>query len=622
MFTPTSFRSRVMSAIIGGNLSLSSLALSSLALAGLALAGVSLASLSPPQALAETQPILSPEARFQPVFARNGMVVSQEERASTIGLDILKRGGNAVDAAVAVGFALAVTLPRAGNLGGGGFMMIHLAEKNETIALDYREIAPASATREMFLNEAGIADPELSRFTGLGVGVPGTVAGLIEAHGSYGSGELSLSDLIAPALALAEGGIPINQDLYISLGRAAPRLSRDDYTRGIFYPGRSADDVVAPDKGSILRQRDLAGTLRRIAQNGKAGFYDGPVARAIADTVVRIGGTMTVEDLAAYEVRTRTPIRGHYRGYEIVSMPPPSSGGLHIAQIMAMLERFDIPAMGPGSADSIHVLAESMRRAYADRATWLGDPDFSDVPVSALLGEDYLADRGSDIDMARSTPSSEVSAGQPQGAPEPPQTTHFSIVDSEGNAVSNTYTLNFSYGVGVAAEGTGVLLNNELDDFAAAPGVANAYGLVGGAANAPAPLKRPLSSMSPTLVFAPTDTGDQQANDQKRLWLVTGSPGGSRIISIVTQIIVNMIDHDMNIAEATAFPRMHHQWLPDRLFVERGFSPDSLTILRKRGHQVEVRRASGSTQSIVLRPDGWLAGATDPRRSGSAATGY
>ncbi|MEM8876476.1 MAG: gamma-glutamyltransferase [Pseudomonadota bacterium] len=569
---------------------------------------------------AETPPILSPEARFQPVFARNGMVASQEEQASQIGIDILRRGGNAVDAAVAVGFALAVTLPRAGNLGGGGFMLVHLAESGETIALDYRETAPAAASAGMFLGEDGAADPELSRFTGLGIGVPGTVAGLITAHSEYGSGTLSLADLIAPALALAEGGFPVGQDLHLSLNRAAARLGNDDYTRGIFYPGTTSEDIVAPEIGAVLRQRDLAGTLRRIAQDGRAGFYGGPIATAIAETVTRIGGKMTVEDLASYKVRIRAPIRGWYRGYEIVSMPPPSSGGLHVAQILAMLEAYDLTEMGPGSADATHLLAEAMRRAYADRATWLGDPDFTSVPTAALLSQAYLGERGSTIDLANATPSSEVSAGRPEGAPEPPQTTHFSIVDSDGNAVSNTYTLNFSYGVAVAAEGTGVLLNNELDDFAAAPGVANAYGLVGGAANAPAPNKRPLSSMSPTIVFAPILDGNDDG--PKRPWLVTGSPGGSRIISIVTQMIVNMIDHGMNVAEATAFPRMHHQWLPDRLFLERGFSPDTIAILRARGHDVEMRRASGSTQSIVKRPDGWLAGATDPRRSGSAAVGY
>ena len=578
-----------------------------------------MASTAPP-IQAETPPILSPEARFQPVFARNGMVASQEQQASRIGVEILRRGGNAVDAAVAVGFALAVTLPRAGNLGGGGFMLIHLAETGETIALDYRETAPASASASMFLDGEGAADPELSRFTGLGVGVPGTVAGLITAHAEYGSGSLSLADLIAPALALAEGGFPVGQDLHLSLNRAAARLGNDDYTRSIFYPGTTSEDIVAPEIGATLRQRDLAGTLRRIAQDGLEGFYGGPIATAIAETVTRIGGSMTVEDLANYEVRIRAPIRGRYRGYEIVSMPPPSSGGLHVAQILAMLEAHDIAAMGPGSADATHLLAEAMRRAYADRATWLGDPDFTSVPTAALLDRSYLDERGATIDPARATPSPAVSAGRPEAAPEPPQTTHFSIVDSAGNAVSNTYTLNFSYGVAVAAQGTGVLLNNELDDFAAAPGVANAYGLVGGAANAPAPNKRPLSSMSPTMVFAPALDGDENA--PRRPWLVTGSPGGSRIISIVTQMIVNMIDHGMNVAEATAFPRMHHQWLPDRLFLERGFSPDTIAILRARGHEVEMRRASGSTQSIVKRPDGWLAGATDPRRSGSAAVGY
>lgn len=550
-------------------------------------------------------PILSDFDRFHPVFARNGMVVAQEEIAAAVGRDVLKAGGNAVDAAVATGFALAVTLPRAGNLGGGGFLVVHLKAKGLTRALDFRETAPAATTPDVFLNDKGEADPQKSRFSGLAVGVPGSVAGLAAAHAAWGSGRFTLAELIRPAIALARDGFPASEDLSRSLAQSRERMSRDAETARVFFPGGAA-----PAPGERFVQPDLARSLEAIAQRGPDAFYAGTIAERIAATVKAKGGRMTAADLAAYRVVERDPIEGRYRGRRIVSMPPPSSGGLHVAQILAMLETRDLKAMGAGSADAVHFMAEAMRRAYADRSEYLGDPAFVKVPVKALLSRAYAGTRAAEIDMTRATPSASVKPGD-LAPHESDQTTHYSVVDAAGDAVAVTTTLNFSYGVGFVAEGTGILLNNELDDFAAAPGAANAFGLVGGAANAPGPAKRPLSSMSPTLVFE----GD-------RLVLVTGSPGGSRIISTVVQLIVGMIDHGMNVAEATAAPRMHHQWRPDVLTLEPGFSPDTIRLLEARGHKVEVRATSGSTQSIAVTADGRLAGAADPRRPGAGVAGY
>lgn len=550
-------------------------------------------------------PILSGSDRFHPVLARSGMVASQEATATRVGRDILAAGGNAVDAAVAVGFALAVTLPRAGNIGGGGFMLVHMADSGDTQALDYRELAPAAASRDMFLDADGNADSEKSRYSGLAVGVPGTVAGFHAAHARHGSGRFSFADLIAPAIALARDGFPVSDDLSGSLKQAHPRLSKDPAALATFYK----PDGGFYEPGETLRQPQLAETLQKIADEGPDGFYKGPVAEAIAARVREGGGDMTADDLAAYEAKWRTPVSGTYRGYEVVSMPPPSSGGVHLVEILNMLEPFDLAASGSGSATTLHVMAEAMKRAYADRSEFLGDPDFVDIPVKGLTSKTYAASRMADFDTAKATPADGLSPGKP--APyESEETTHYSVVDGQGNAVSNTYTLNFSYGVGMMAGDTGILLNNELDDFSAKPGVPNAYGLIGGDANAVAPRKRPLSSMSPTLVFR-----------DGRLVLATGSPGGSRIITTVLQIILNVVDHGMNIAEATAAPRMHHQWLPDEIRIEEGFSPDTLAILRERGHTVEERATMGSTQSVMAAENG-LAGASDPRVQGALAAGY
>ena len=551
-------------------------------------------------------PILNYASLAQPVWSANGMVSSQQQLATRIGVDILRQGGNAVDAAVAVGFSLAVTLPRAGNLGGGGFMLIHLANKNKTIALDYREMAPLNASRDMYLNADGSVDENRSRFHGLAVGVPGSVKGMIDALESYGS--LPLQQVMQPAIRLAADGFRVDRELALSLQQAKQRLSQWPAAARVFFHPDGSDYQV----GELLRQPDLAQTLTEISRQGADAFYQGRIAQQIIDAVNQAGGSMSLQDMADYQTKTRQPVSGHYRGYRVLSMPPPSSGGTHIVQILNIMQRTDIASLGHNSAASIHLMAEAMRRAYADRSEYLGDPDFTRVPVDELTDKDYAKRLFGQIDAEQATQSSAVKPGLDVNH-ESPQTTHYSVVDRWGNAVANTYTLNFSYGSGMLAEGTGVLLNNEMDDFSAKPGVANAYGLIGGEANAIAPRKRPLSSMSPTLVFKP---------DSDDLLLITGSPGGSRIITTTLQIISNVIDHQMNIAEATQAPRFHHQWLPDHLTLEKGFSADTIQLLEKKGHSIDASRwAMGSTQSILRVEDGW-SGASDPRQSGSLTAGY
>ncbi len=558
---------------------------------------------APPGMPGIAQVILSDAARHLPVVAKHGMVVSQEAAATRIGVDILQRGGNAVDAAVAVGFALAVTLPRAGNIGGGGFMLVHIAKTGETVAIDYRETAPKAASRDMFLDERGEPDPQKSRYSGLAVGVPGTVRGLALALERYGSGKFTLAELIAPAEKLARDGIAVEDDLANSLPRAV-RLGRDAATAAIFL-----DNGKPFAAGGRLVQADLAGTLATIARDGPDGFYRGTVASRIAAGVRQHGGVMSEEDLADYRAVVRAPVTGTYRGYSLASMPPPSSGGVHLVQILNMLETFDLKTAGAGSAGAIHLMAEAMKLAYADRARWLGDPDRVKVPVKGLVSKPYAAKLAAGIDRARARPADDILAGDPLPH-EGDQTTHYSVVDRDGNAVANTYTLNLSYGAGFVAAGTGVLLNNEMDDFSAKTGASNAFGLVGGEANSVAPGARPLSSMAPTFVFK-----------DGKLVLVTGTPGGSRIITTVLAVIVNVVDFGMNIAEAVAAPRVHHQWRPDALLVEGGVSPDTLQLLRERGHRVVVGSTSGSANSIQVTPEG-LAGAADPRQRGTLAAGH
>lgn len=541
-----------------------------------------------------------------PVWAKHGMVSSQQKMATEVGLDILKKGGNAVDAAVAVGFSLAVTLPRAGNLGGGGFMLVHLADQNKTIAIDYREMAPSKASRNQYLDEFGEVDSNKSRFHGLAVGVPGTVKGLIQALNDYGS--MSLKQVIQPAIKLAEDGFIVDRDLHLSLKRAAKRLKQWPSSKRVFYK----TDETNYQTGELFKQPDLAKTLKQIANKGNDGFYKGNIAQNIVNTVRSAGGNMSLADLANYTVKTRSPIMGSYRDYPIASMPPPSSGGTHIVQILNMMENFDMAKLGHNSTSSIHIMAEAMRRAYADWSEYLGDPDFNDVPTDVLISKKYAKTLSNQFNLDKASLSQAIKPGLTP-AFESPETTHYSIVDQYGNAVSNTYTLNFSYGTGLVAKSTGVLLNNEMDDFSAKPGVANAYGLVGGEANAVAANKRPLSSMSPTLVFD---------KDSKKIMLVTGSPGGSRIITTTLQIISNVIDHKMNIAEATNASRFHHQWLPDKLTLEKGFSFDTIKLLQQKGHKIDASRwAMGSTQSLLKVEDGWT-GASDLRQAGTLTLGH
>jgi gamma-glutamyltranspeptidase / glutathione hydrolase len=554
-------------------------------------------------ASAQVAPVDQPPAirPAQTVIAHNALVVAQEERAARIGNEILDRGGNAVDAAVAVGFALAVTYPRAGNIGGGGFMIIHLAKDMHDLAIDYRETAPAAASETMFLDSEGNANPEKSRDSALSIGVPGTVAGLALAHEKYGSGKFTLADLIAPAIDLAEKGFQVEDDLADSLPQAAERLKRWPATTAIFFNG---DRPM--QEGDRLIQLDLADTLHAIAKDGPGAFYRGRTATQIADAVVKAGGIMSRDDLANYRPIERKVVRGSYRGYDIISAPPPSSGGVHLIEMLNILEGYDLAKLS--REESLHDLIEAMKRAYADRAVFMGDPDAVKIPIDGLTSKAYANSWRANI-SERATPSAEIRAGNPAEF-EGRNTTHFSVIDRDGNAVSNTYTLNFSYGVGLVAEGTGVLLNNELDDFTSKPGTANAYGLVGYNANLPGPGKRPLSSMTPTIVLK-----------DGRPFLITGSPGGSRIISAVLQVIVNVIDFQMPIGQAVSAPRLHHQWQPEDVYAEPGFAPGVLDALEKRGHKIVPTQPHTSTNSIEITADGYV-GAADRRTRGSLAAGF
>jgi gamma-glutamyltranspeptidase/glutathione hydrolase len=540
---------------------------------------------------------------FHPVLGEFGMVVAQEMLAARIGADILRQGGNAVDAAVANGFAMAVTYPRAGNIGGGGFMIIHSVDRKEEIAIDYRETAPAATTRDIFLGADGKPDIAKSRDSALGIGVPGTVAGLLLALEKYGSGKLTLRTILKPAIALAAKGTPIADDSADTLPDWHKRLAKWPSSSKIF----SRADGSSLREGDALVQSDLAATLTAVAEQGARGFYEGPVAEKLVKSIREAGGIMTLDDLKSYQPVIRAPVRGSYRGYDIISMPQPSSGGVVLLETLNILEGFPMHDMAQGSAPSLHVMIEAMKRAYADRARYLGDPAFVNAPIGTLIAKDYAAKQRASIDLNRATPWADALSAVPPR--EGSNTTHFSVVDSRGNAVSNTYTLNFSYGVGLVAEGTGVLLNNELDDFTAAPGASNAYGLVGFEANLPGPGKRPLSSMAPTIVL----------KDGKPV-LVTGSPGGSRIISTVLQVIVNVLDYNMDVASAVAAPRLHHQWLPDEVRVERGFADDTLAALKAMGHAIVVPLGQTSANTIAVTPSGLL-GASDPRTRGAEAAG-
>ncbi len=536
-----------------------------------------------------------------PVLGASGMVTAQNRLAAETGAQILADGGNAIDAAVATGFSLAVTLPRAGNLGGGGFMLIHDAANDENIAIDYREMAPQKATRDMYLDENGDLDTNRSRFSHLAAGVPGTVSGFYTAHKKLG--RLPWKQLLQPAIKQAREGIVVSYDLAEYLRARKGYLCRNAAACGYYYKS----DGTPYEAGEMLVQTDLATTLERIAEQGPDAFYKGDVADLIVAEMKRGGGLVDAASLAAYKPAIRQATTGSYRGYDIVTMPPPSSGGIHVVQMLNILEHFPVANMGAGSADSIHLLAEAARLAFADRSEYLGDPDHYDVPDQWLTSKAYGEQLAATIDMQKARDSNDVLPGV-EPLYESEDTTHFSIMDSEGNVVANTYTLNFSFGSGIAVPGAGFLLNNEMDDFSAKAGVMNAFGMLGGDANEVAAGKRPLSSMTPTMVFADGEP-----------WFATGSPGGSRIITVVLQMIVNVIDHGMNIAEAANAPRMHHQWYPDILMLEPGFSPDTIRILQLRGHDVQnSRTSSGSTQTVAFS-NGLFRGASDTRRPGAGS---
>jgi len=534
----------------------------------------------------------------QPVRAPKAMVVSREARATDAGLRVLRAGGNAVDAAVAVGFALAVTHPSAGNLGGGGFMLIRFADGRTTF-LDFRERAPEKASRDMYLGPDG--QPTQDSLTGWRApAVPGTVRGFEFASKKYG--RKKWAELLAPAVELAAKGFPVSYGLAQSL-RGAKKLAQFPESKHIFLKGG-----LFYQPGERLVQPELAATLRGLAATGARDFYEGETARRLVTAMQANGGLWTARDLADYTVVERKPLTGRYRGCEIVSAPPPSSGGVGVLEMLGMLEGTGYEKPGAGSAAVAHYLAEVMRRYYADRAAYLGDPDFVRVPVAGLLDPAYLARRRQSIDPQRATPSTQLGAGRPPGE-ESTETTHYSVVDAEGHAVAVTYTLNGGYGSGVTPAGVGFLLNNEMDDFAAKPGVPNMYGLIQGERNAIEPRKRPLSSMTPTIVLK-----------DGKLYLVLGSPGGPRIISTVLQVLINVLDFGMNLQEAVDWPRLHHQWLPDRLLMEPGFSPDTVALLEGRGHQVERVRSMGEVAAILVA-QGHLQGAADSRTEGKAA-GY
>lgn len=545
-----------------------------------------------------------PAASREPARARHGMVVSTDPLASEVGVEILRKGGHAVDAAVAVGFALAVVHPAAGNLGGGGFMLIHDARLGTEVSVDYREKAPAAARPDMYLDDRGEFRAERSTVGHLASAVPGSVAGLHLAWRRYG--RLSWAQLLEPAIRLAREGFPVSHELHRSLKSARSLLERFPESRRVFL---RHGDVY--QEGEWFRQPELAQTLEEIAREGPGAFYRGTIAAKIVREMQAHGGLITREDLAEYQAVFRPPVSGTYREVEVISMGPPSSGGVVLLSMLHMIEPFPVRALGRNSSELIHLKAEVMRRAFADRARYLGDPDFQSLPVAGLLSRNYARDRGATIRGDYASVSQEISPGHPH-AFEPEATTHYSIVDEEGNAVAATTTLNGSYGSGVTIPEAGFLMNNEMDDFTARPGTPNMYGLIQGEANAIAPGKRPLSAMTPTFV-----------KKKGRLFLVLGSPGGPTIINNVFQVILEVVDFGRNIQQAVDNPRIHHQWLPDELVVEEdALVRDVRRALEKKGHVIRVRPDFGGVNAILVDAEsGWRLGAADPRRNG-AARGY
>ncbi len=580
--------------------------------------GAVLLLVTPATVAAETNVLLEGEQRFRPQWSARGLVAAQEPLASAAGAAILRQGGNAVDGAVATAFALAVTLPQAGNLGGGGFLLLWLPGPSPArqrgclygtpggnpatgpelaigggtaVAVNFRETAPAAGTPTMFLGPDGQVDRTRATRSLLSTAVPGSVAGLVLAQRCYG--RLPLAQVMAPAIQLAAQGIPVSRELSDSLAAAAPRLQADPVSRRLFLP--------PPVPGSVWRQSELAASLRRIAADGERGFYAGPVADALVGAMERGGGLITHGDLRAYRARLVPPLRREFRGHPVLTMPPPG-GGLTLLQLLGILEPFDLAATGLNAAASLHPMAEAMNLAYRDRNALLGDPDQVPVPVERLLSPAHLDGLRRRIDPQRHTPAPVLEAA---AATEGTNTTHLSVADRHGGLAALTTTLNFPYGNGISVPGMGFLLNNEMDDFTALPGSANAFGLRQGSANAIAPGKRPLSSMAPTLVFRPDG----------RPWIATGSPGGSRIITTILQVLLNRMVHGLNLAGAVAAPRIHSQLWPDRIDAEEGLSPDSRRLLEAMGHSVRQAPSMGAANSVEVLAGGGSLGTVDPRRA-------
>ena len=552
-----------------------------------------------------SQPLFEYSAINHPVMGKSGMVASHNALSSEIAAEILAGGGNAIDAGAALGFALAVTLPRAGNIGGGGFMLVHIAELDKTIAIDFRETAPASADRDMFFDANGnVVLDETYRFSHKSSAVPGSVAGLAHIVQEYGT--MSLAEVLEPAIRLARDGINVTYDLAADLARSQ-RLKNNPASLQKFYKPDGSNYEV----GELFKQPDLAWTLSEIAEHGVSAFYSGSVAKKIVAGMEAHNGLITMEDLADYKVLEREPVRSTYRGYTIEAMPAPSSGGTHVIQMLNILENFPLAKMGPESSDALHVMAEAMKFSYADRSKYLGDPDFVEVPTETLISKAYAKDLAKRISMERALSSDQVEPGN-LAIYESDETTHYSVVDDEGNMVGNTYTLMFSFGSGVVIEGTGILMNNNMGNFTLRSDIPDAFGLMGSENNLISPNRRPVSSMSPVLV----------SRDGAPL-LMTGSPGGSKIISANMQMILNVVEFGMNIADAAVAPRIHHQWKPEVLEIESGISPDTVSRLIDKGHNINFSQRSagmGSLQTVMWR-DGLFYGYSDPRRPGAGAVG-
>ena len=540
-----------------------------------------------------------------PAYAKHAMVASQQPIASKIGVEILKRGGNAVDAAIGVGLALAVVYPEAGNLGGGGFMLIR-KPNGQTAAIDYREMAPAAASRDLFVDKDGkLIKGEGSSDVGYRAsGVPGTLAGFELAFKKHGSGNVKWADLVEPARAVAANGYVLTHRLAELFKSYKETLSRYPESKRVFLK-----DGAFYEEGELFRQPDLARTLGRVKTNGAREFYRGETARMIAADMKANNGLITLDDLNNYVAKERTPLKGSYRGHEIITMPPPSSGGIVMLQVLNMLEGYDIRSMGANSAAKFHLLTEASRRAFADRAEFMADPDFADVPTSRLIDKNYAVGRRSNIDLTKAGTSATVGHGAVQIS-EGTETTHFTVIDKDGMVVSNTYTINDLYGSRVTIKGTGVLMNDEMDDFASRPGVPNMFGLLQGERNKVEGRKRPLSSMTPTIVLRKDGS----------FWFALGARGGPRIISAVMQTVLNVIDHDMNIQDAIDSPRIHHQWLPDEvLFEPNGMSPDTRKILDSYGHKFAAKPGYiASATGVMVTDSGLRMGAIDSRSDGEA----